>query len=115
MNKEWKEKWIKALRSGKYRQAREALNSSEGMCCLGVLGDLAVKAEKAEWIEEGYEIDKFLVPIGDISNGLNSYLPASMASDLFGLTEKEQVTLADMNDGDGLSFKQIANYIEENL
>ena len=38
MNPEKKDiiKWVKALRSGKYKQTREALQDKDGYCCLGV-------------------------------------------------------------------------------
>lgn len=40
MNKEVKEKWIAALRSGNYKQCKGMLRSSDGFCCLGVLCDV---------------------------------------------------------------------------
>jgi hypothetical protein len=40
MNKEWKDKWVAALRSGEYAQANGCLNDGEGMCCLGVACDV---------------------------------------------------------------------------
>lgn len=45
MNKQIKARWVKALRSGKYKQARGVLKNKEGaMCCLGVLTDLFVRS-----------------------------------------------------------------------
>lgn len=44
MKKELKEEWVKALRSGKYKQGREMLrknvNGEDYYCCLGVLADI---------------------------------------------------------------------------
>lgn len=42
-----RKKWVKALRSGKYKQAKEVLCAGRGnYCCLGVLGRVAgVKAK----------------------------------------------------------------------
>lgn len=37
---EFKSKWVAALRSGKYTQAKEKLRSPDGFCCLGVACDL---------------------------------------------------------------------------
>jgi hypothetical protein len=34
-------KWVAALRSGKYRQARKALTRDGGFCCLGVACDIS--------------------------------------------------------------------------
>lgn len=34
-----KKAWIKALRSGEYKQCRNKLKDGESYCCLGVLND----------------------------------------------------------------------------
>lgn len=45
MNKEVKDQWVTALRSGEYEQGRSQLQTSDGkFCCLGVLCEVAVKA-----------------------------------------------------------------------
>lgn len=45
MNPEVKAEWVKALRSGEYKQGKNALrNDKDEHCCLGVLCELAVKA-----------------------------------------------------------------------
>lgn len=44
MNKEIKDQWVAALRSGEYEQGTGALNNKGKYCCLGVLSDLAIKA-----------------------------------------------------------------------
>jgi hypothetical protein len=49
MNTEVKQKWIDALRSGKYDQGSEKLRSVTGYCCLGVLCDLYAKEHNQEW------------------------------------------------------------------
>ena len=49
MNTEVKQKWIDALRSGKYDQGSEKLRSVTGYCWLGVLCDLYSKEQGAEW------------------------------------------------------------------
>lgn len=57
MNKRIKKLWIKALRSGKYKQGKNALHPSpDTFCCLGVLCDLYRKHEKGiEWEGDGGE------------------------------------------------------------
>lgn len=47
MKKKIADRWIAALRSGKYVQAKDALCSNAGFCCLGVLCDLS---EKGAWV-----------------------------------------------------------------
>jgi hypothetical protein len=37
-------KWVKALRSGKYKQGKNYLRTGDRFCCLGVACELAVKA-----------------------------------------------------------------------
>jgi hypothetical protein len=44
MNPEIRAQWITALRSGDYEQGRSVLRQDDLFCCLGVLCDLAVKA-----------------------------------------------------------------------
>jgi hypothetical protein len=41
MNPELKQKWLAALRSGEYKQARGYLKTEFGYCCLGVLCDVS--------------------------------------------------------------------------
>lgn len=40
MDSSLKQKWVRALRSGKYTQASGALRTEDGFCCLGVLCDV---------------------------------------------------------------------------
>lgn len=54
MKKTIMNKWVKALRSGKYKQCREKLcnvdgkTGEESFCCLGVLTDLYLKERKRQ-------------------------------------------------------------------
>lgn len=43
MQPKLKQKWIEALRSGKYVQTHSHLNNPDGYCCLGVLCDIIIK------------------------------------------------------------------------
>ena len=43
MKKEIADKWVEALRSGEYKQAKERLQSEDSLCCLGVLCKIAEK------------------------------------------------------------------------
>ena len=104
MDPELKQKWIDALRSGKYQQARSQLRSGEGFCCLGVLCDITnteISAVGSECIENGkivgYEpIRKMLGISHDGSDAPMRYL-------------------WNLNDDKKWSFEQIADYIEGNL
>ena len=63
MKKKIMTKWVKALRSGKYKQCREKLCSVDGKtgeesyCCLGVLTDLYLKERKRQ--KKGHGIEGF--------------------------------------------------------
>jgi hypothetical protein len=101
MDKDLKRKWVKALRSGKYKQGKETLNDGHGhYCCLGVM--LRVAGLSARQISQRH------YPL-DISEA-RALLPHSICA-----------RLASMNDGvmkwsgNPQTFRQIAKYIEENL
>lgn len=82
-------KWIKALRSGKYRQGRGALKRGNqygtSYCCLGV-------AEDAIGLER---------------------LDRSELREIKGLSRGVQRTLMNMNDSGAADFNEIAAHIEK--
>ena len=104
MNKIWKDKWVKALRSGKYKQAEEELYNfrNNSYCCLGVLRQIMCPAGPDNDLQGK---DKH----GEETEFLHTkYL---RKAHLHHATQKH---LADMNDR-GDSFRQIADYIEKRL
>lgn len=106
MNPWVKRKWVRALRSGEYKQGQEELIVGEwkSYCCLGVLA--------AEMVPEYIRpVDKGSRALG--VDGYTGALPDDLAV-MFGLDEDSQDTLANKND-DGESFCQIADWIEEKL
>lgn len=113
MDPAWKMRWVAALRSGEYKQGREALRSDDdSFCCLGVLTDLCVKEGLVgQWKRLGpdsdYEVDKtagVAPPSVERVTGLPSPDPE--------VSERE--TLSCLNDS-GSSFEEIADLIEEVL
>lgn len=119
MNRELKQKWVEALRSGEYLQAQERLKSEEwdeetekptgkeSYCCLGVLLDI--------WGEGRWEDFEYAYTdsIGD-----TCYVDTELNTDLLeeiGLGYSIQNKLIEMNDTENLSFNEIAGYIEQNL
>lgn len=90
MNAEWKAKWLVALRSGEYKQARSVLASHEGFCCLGVLAHI-----------QG-------CPIELMFNRQESVTPTVYGA---GLDFGDMYRLARMNDN-GKTFSEIADEIE---
>lgn len=94
MDADIKIKWLEALRGGQYKQGVGDLRYNGTYCCLGVLCTV---------VDPDWEIGNgwFGMPEGVFkASGLKSADPA---------------TLAKMNDHEGKSFDEIANYIEENL
>ena len=135
MNSEVKQKWIDALRSGKYEQCSGKLRGANGYCCLGVLCDLYAQEHDTQWEFRGYGEH------GDETNpqpmdywyfeDRSEYLPESVM-DWAGLktpnpnvridvedNEDEdnwyyQDEIANVNDS-GYSFNQIAEVIQQQL
>ena len=110
MNPSIKQAWTKALRSGNYQQGKEFLCSNKKFCCLGVLTDLYIKETSQRWHHDvdgcySFETEKSLLPFSVQKwaglNGPNPYIGGD--------------NLAQWNDLRGLSFKELADLIEEHL
>ncbi len=95
---DFKAKWIAALRSGEYEQTQGTLHKSNAFCCLGV-ACMAV----------GYDDPSEVESIGFISVAADK-IPQMLHGDC-GVPE----VLSVMNDDDGKSFAEIADWIEANL
>lgn len=107
MQAELKQKWVEALRSGKYQQGKAMLRSRDGeFCCLGVLCDLVAPSAWEFSPVEGC----FMV------HGRSGYIPAELLLTVgaSGLDDDGQERLVDMNDN-GASFADIAGFIEQNI
>ena len=118
-----KNRWLKALRSGRYKQTAGALRrrTEEGdlkYCCLGVLCNVAGenwKETNRYFFDEyaaNYGYDSTLEATGDptIEEGL---LDARHRRK-FGLTNNTCYRLMRMNDN-GKSFREIADVIEKSV
>ena len=114
MNKEIKEKWLIALRSGNYIQGRQVLRDSDNkFCCLGVLCDII---DKEAWVADDsnrrtpaftYDGNRAVLPI--------HVMEITGIENCFGQLPKNEgpyTSLTNMNDG-GKSFEEIADVIEE--
>ena len=111
MDPEAKQRWTKALRSGKYKQGQKALHCNEGkFCCLGVFADIE---HDGYWELIGGTWGIKLPHFERATFHSSGSLPAKFR-DQFGLHEEAQGELITMNDS-GVSFKEIADWIEENL
>ena len=87
MNAELKAKWVEALRSGEYRQCREQLHGFENQyCCLGVL---------CKVVNHSTDPDRAYRWLDIVTGGYGPFV--------------------NMNDHEGKSFTEIADYIEKSL
>lgn len=111
MNKEIAKKWVKALRSGKYKQGKGFLRTTKNeYCCLGVLCEIhRTVHKKNKWVTK---------------DGVKFYMQTEAAlpktvmkwanvKRQFGSLSSE-TTLAALNDN-GKTFNQIADIIEKRV
>jgi hypothetical protein len=104
MDKDIKDRWVRALRSGVYEQGEAVLYSVEKhlFCCLGVLCVVA-GAEPEQIAGESFHDPDWLEAVG-----------ADRAEQIKPTSESHFWRLAHMND-EGKSFAVLADYIEANL
>lgn len=123
MEKALKEKWLKALRSGQYKQTigalkRQSENGDCRYCCLGVLCDVSGEGEwvegecvEDEWIESPLR-EHLGYTFGDVT------MTGALSPDFskrHGITLRTRDLLIKMNDLNCMSFKKIADWIETNI
>lgn len=130
-----RDRWVAALRSGKYVQTKSALHAVEaddfgnqpGYCCLGVLCDLAAQdgiVEERTVAKSGMR-DQMFYDLVDTDERQTSGSPSSATMptrgvrDWAGFTVDEQdrgiYELSRLNDEEDASFEEIADYIERNF
>ncbi len=104
MKPEVKTKWLAALRSGQYPQARGRLRSSDGYCCLGVLCDIVDPTQWNGRNEYG----------PDTKTGFPDFAVYEAAGLEIRVVNDTIERLAHMNDN-GSTFPEIAAHIEAQL
>lgn len=100
MTKKIAMKWVKALRSGKYKQAKHRLKSAEGYCCLGVLCEInnIIYTENFDSVLSYRDMRK-LTMRSDIGN-----IPGDV--------DRKEDSLAELNDSGEYNFDEIADIIQ---
>ncbi len=99
VKKQLRDKWVKALRSGKYKQGTAWLRKHEQHCCLGVLCEVAGYTN----ISNARTMD---------ARGLRKLRDdCGLGTQRTGL----QKSLIKLNDDEDASFKRIASWIERNI
>lgn len=125
------DKWLAALRSGKYKQTQNHLEKDGGYCCLGVLQCVVDgTVEKAQNTEQARRFDcevgeslglptfVWMSKYGIQSHGMDGpefetkenpivYYPSDSRFEC-----DNYMTVAELNDNEGLNFKEIADLVE---
>lgn len=97
--------WVKALRSGEYRQRHGQLRRGDAYCCLGVAADVAIKTGKTplRWEGDGLNDDRSFLSIRDPD-----------LQDALGINGRQNC-LTNLNDNEGATFPVIADWIETHI
>lgn len=107
--KKFAEKWVRALRGGKYKQGKNQLRSCRGKyCCLGVACKLVgLPAREFE--------DATFISINGVGSLIS--MPKEIPIELIGYPSNNDLVaeLSRLNDSHGKSFSQIADWIEQNV
>jgi hypothetical protein len=111
MKKSIAKKWVKALRSGEYKQGFGKLNLSGRFCCLGVLCELAVKSGVDVPVTHEGPAKVYAFNSDTLPQVVMEW--AGMKSQ-DGTYRTDTNCLAEMNDS-GRSFDYLANIIERNV
>jgi hypothetical protein len=123
MKKYIKKAWIKALRSGEYKQGHKRLcrtfNGEDLYCCLGVLANECADGYWVSVSDLAFDDDDSITWGFVRHDGDDDALPEdaiifSLEKEL-GIDKRAMSMLAGMNDVGGLDFEQIADWIEESL
>lgn len=116
--REFAEKWVAALRSGKYRQGSQKLgNSEKGYCCLGVAAKVCGSTD--DMLSNGNDVACYLKIGGDygakLTRKIFDQIPKELRGEEDKLKENLVAKLINLNDNKHYSFPEIADWIEENV
>ena len=116
MKKEYRDRWVAALRSGDYIQGQGSLKNGDKFCCLGVLCDILAKELDVDWEAPGRGFHR------ELFDGYTYLLPDIIKEevDLEGLDpvitiKDEKEFISQFNDERGITFAELADAIEEQL
>lgn len=128
MKPEIKQKWLEALRSGKYHQAVGQLKTTYGsFCCLGVLCDLHAKETGGKWDMEvsaepyGQYKPAYCGKYGNLPESVREWADLQtlpLVPDFNKDGEADLISIAAINDRGPLTghdFAHIADVIEQYL
>jgi hypothetical protein len=98
---------LKALRSGEYKQGFQTLQDDDRYCCLGVMCDVYARATGMELVRDE---DRGYLYGGDLSGQEGVMAWVGLKSCDGHSTDHD--TLIEMNDENGKTFSEIADFIE---
>ena len=110
MNADIKQRWVEALRSGKYKQGSSCLKVNDSYCCLGALCEL----HRQDFPDKGWQRASARGQLFGYISKDEAYLPPEEISDWASLGLSAYELLSDVNDS-GADFPTIASLIEEML
>lgn len=99
-------KWVAALRSGEYKQAKQYLRRGNSYCCLGVLCDLYAKDRLVQW--NGNTFDN---RDQDLSSNVCAWVGLRDRDGAYMTKSGVEISLTNRNDT-GNTFSEIADIIE---
>lgn len=114
MKKRQMERWVKALRSGKFKQGKFRLHNilADTYCCLGIACEINKKHLAIGCDDDGnnmsYDNEDKALPVS-----IREYMGLKSAVGLGTHTNDEHFCLERLNDS-GKSFTEIADIIEQN-
>lgn len=124
MNPDIKKLWVDALRSGEYTQTTKRLKTEEGFCCLGVLCNIFQQSHTdVQWKQEASNIS-FLSKEADLPDEVSEWAEfghddrihlSPPITNPYITYKGQKISLTCANDSIKLSFKEIADIIEEQL
>lgn len=114
MNKEVKEQWIEALKSGRYSQGRKVLRAGNDFCCLGVLCDLYFQEKEEDWKvdEDGNYLAFKRRDI--LSQEVQKWAGLESGNPCVNYGWRTDTGIANLNDSN-VPFRRLADLIEEQL
>lgn len=113
--REFAEKWVKALRSGEYKQGKECLgNKDNGYCCLGIAAITAGATDKMLLKSDNTTLANYLTR-DEFGPKITNKIFENIPQQLIGLYGNQLVTELTSRNDSGQSFTEIADWIEQNV
>jgi hypothetical protein len=121
MRRSERDEWVADLRSGEFPQGEGSLvvtgeDGGKTYCCLGVKCERDSRTGRHSIVrQENEQTGEVSFGIPNASTYLGSTMPTSAILTAWGLPAGQATDLANMNDEQGKSFAEIADWIEANV